>query len=176
MNYSFLLTLSSCPSVIGLNANFIPWSHIYQGMADAAFLSGLHGWMFGSLGWSSSPAKLVGWPLQLKSGTAADFSCKLCLKNKTPHPPTHHGNGLLLSNPSSDLDQIKNLSSGDNTKLFENLKWRQHKLEDDFKISKVEYLSNHWFEHTQILNLNFGDQTKLHICFIWRQPLVEDSL
>ena len=39
--------------------------------------------MFGSLGWSSGPAKLVGWPLQLKSGTAADFTCKLCLKNKT---------------------------------------------------------------------------------------------
>ena len=39
--------------------------------------------MFGSLGWSSGPAKLVGWPLQLKSGTAADFTCKLCLKNIT---------------------------------------------------------------------------------------------
>ena len=39
--------------------------------------------MFDPLGWSSGPAKLVGWPLQLKSGTAADFTCKLCLKNKT---------------------------------------------------------------------------------------------
>ena len=39
--------------------------------------------MFDLLGWSSGPAKLVGWPLQLKSGTAADFTCKLCLKNKT---------------------------------------------------------------------------------------------
>ena len=63
--------------------NFIPRSRIYRDMAVAAFLSGLYGWMFGSLGWSSGPAKLVGWPLQLKSGTAADFTCKLCLKNKT---------------------------------------------------------------------------------------------
>jgi hypothetical protein len=39
--------------------------------------------MCGELGWSSDPAKLVGWPLQLKSGTAADFKCKLCLKNQT---------------------------------------------------------------------------------------------
>ena len=39
--------------------------------------------MFGPLGWSSGPAKLVGWPLQLKSGTAAVFTCQLCLKNKT---------------------------------------------------------------------------------------------
>ena len=51
--------------------NFIPGSHIYRDMAVAAFLSGLHGWMFGSLGWSSGPAKLVGWPLHLKSGPAA---------------------------------------------------------------------------------------------------------
>ena len=63
--------------------NFIPRSHIYRDMAVAAFSSGLQGWMFGSLGWSSGPAKLVGWPLQLKSGTAADFACKLFLKNKT---------------------------------------------------------------------------------------------
>ena len=39
--------------------------------------------MFGQLGWSSGPAKLVGWPLQLKSATAAVFTCNLCLKNKT---------------------------------------------------------------------------------------------
>ena len=63
--------------------NFIPRSHIYRDMAVVAFLSGLHGWMFGSLGCSSAPAKLVGWPLQLKNGTAADFTCKLCSKNKT---------------------------------------------------------------------------------------------
>ena len=58
---------------------FIHRSHISQDMAVASFSPGL----FGSLGWSSGTAKLVGWPLQLKSGTAADFTCKLCLQNKT---------------------------------------------------------------------------------------------
>ena len=48
-----------------------------------AFFPGLQGWMFGPLGWSSGPAKLIVWPLQLKPGTAADFNCKLFLKNKT---------------------------------------------------------------------------------------------
>ena len=41
--------------------------------------------MFGplALGWSSGPDKLVGWPLQLKTGTAAVFTCKPFLENKT---------------------------------------------------------------------------------------------
>ena len=34
-------------------------------------------------------------------------------------------------------------------------------MEDDLKILKVEYLSNHWSEFTQILNLSLGDQTKV---------------
>ena len=62
---------------------FIHRSNIYRDIGVAAFLTVLQGWMFGPLGWSSGPAKLVGWPLQLKSGTAADFTCKPCLKNKT---------------------------------------------------------------------------------------------
>ena len=62
---------------------FIPRSHIYRDTGVAAFMPGLQGWMFGQLGWSSGPAKLVGWPLQLKTGTAAVFTCQLCLKNKT---------------------------------------------------------------------------------------------
>ena len=62
--------------------NFIPRSHIYRNMDVAACLLGFQVWMFCTLGWSSGPAKLVGWPLQLKTGTAADFTCKLCLKNK----------------------------------------------------------------------------------------------
>ena len=62
--------------------NFIHRSDIYRDMAVAAFLSGLHRWMFGSLGWSIGPAMLVCWPLQLKTGIAAVFTCKLCLKKK----------------------------------------------------------------------------------------------
>ena len=33
-------------------------------------------------------------------------------------------------------------------------------MEDDLKILKVEYLSNHWSDLPQILNLSSGDQTK----------------
>ena len=33
-------------------------------------------------------------------------------------------------------------------------------MEDDLKILKVEYLSNHWLDFPQILNLSSGDQTK----------------
>jgi hypothetical protein len=51
--------------------------------------------MFGSLGWSSGPAKLVHWPLQLKTGTAADFTCQLCLKNKSQRK-SHITLGYLL--------------------------------------------------------------------------------
>ena len=107
--------------------NFIPRSHIYRDMAVAAFSSGLQGWMFGSLGWSSGPAKLVGWPLQLKSGTAADFACKLFLKNKTqrqshitfgyflvqyhfaPHPPNKQINfKLIFKNENAIVYWTKN--------------------------------------------------------------------
>ena len=34
-------------------------------------------------------------------------------------------------------------------------------MEDDLKILKVEYLSNHWLDFPQILNLSSGDQTKI---------------
>ena len=36
-------------------------------------------------------------------------------------------------------------------------------MEDDLKILKVEYLSNHWSDLPQILNLGWGDQTKIEI-------------
>jgi hypothetical protein len=34
-------------------------------------------------------------------------------------------------------------------------------MEDDLKILKVEYLSNHWLDLPQISNLSLGDQTKI---------------
>ena len=34
-------------------------------------------------------------------------------------------------------------------------------MEDDLKISKVEYLRNCLLDHTQILNLDLGDQSKV---------------
>ena len=41
------------------------------------------------------------------------------------------------------------------------LEWRQPPMEDNLKIWKIEYLSNHWSDLQQILNLSPGDQTKL---------------
>ena len=46
------------------------------------------------------------------------------------------------------------------------LKWRRPngrwpQMEDDLKILKVEYLSNHWSDLPQILNLSSGEQPKI---------------
>jgi hypothetical protein len=35
-------------------------------------------------------------------------------------------------------------------------------IEDNIKILKVEFLSNHLLDHTQILNLSLNDQTILY--------------
>ena len=53
---------------------FIPRINIYRDMAVAAFLPGFQGWIFGPLGWSSGPVKVVGWPQQLKTGTVPVFN------------------------------------------------------------------------------------------------------
>ena len=34
-------------------------------------------------------------------------------------------------------------------------------MEDDLKILKIEYLSNHWSDHTQNLNLSLDDKNKI---------------
>ena len=49
-------------------------------------------------------------------------------------------------------------------------------MEDDLKISKLEYLRNCLLEHTQILNLDLGNQSKVFKYFKWRQPPMEDDL
>ena len=49
-------------------------------------------------------------------------------------------------------------------------------MEDDLKISKVEYLSNRLLDHTQMLNLDLGDQSKLVKYFKWRRPQMEEDL
>ena len=41
----------------------------------------------------------------------------------------------------------------------------------DLKISKVEYLSNHWSDVPQISNLSTGDQSKIKKYIKWRRPL-----
>ena len=47
-------------------------------------------------------------------------------------------------------------------------------MEDDLKILKVEYLSNHWSDLPQILNLSLGDQTQK--CLKLRPHPMEDDL
>jgi hypothetical protein len=49
-------------------------------------------------------------------------------------------------------------------------------MEDDHKIIKVEYLSNHWSDLPQILNLSSGDKTKKIECLKWKRPPMEDDL
>ena len=48
-------------------------------------------------------------------------------------------------------------------------------MEDDLKILKVKYLSNHLLDPTQILNLCLNDQTIFYKSFKSRQPPVEDE-
>ena len=40
-------------------------------------------------------------------------------------------------------------------------------MEDDLKILKVEYLSNHLLDNSQILNLSLVDQTIFYKSFKW---------
>ena len=49
-------------------------------------------------------------------------------------------------------------------------------MEKDLKISKVEYLSNHWSDVTQIWKISLYDQTQLNKVSKWRQPTIEDNL
>ena len=48
-------------------------------------------------------------------------------------------------------------------------------MEEDPKILKVKYLSNHWSDLTQIFNWSSGDQTIINI-LKWRRPPMEDDL
>ena len=49
-------------------------------------------------------------------------------------------------------------------------------MEDDLKMWKVEYLSNHWLDLTQIWNLIYWDQTKVQKGIEWRWPSMEADL
>jgi hypothetical protein len=51
-------------------------------------------------------------------------------------------------------------------------------MEDDLKILKVEYLSNHWSNLPQISNLSLGNQTKIKfgLKFEMKMTSEEDDL
>jgi len=34
-------------------------------------------------------------------------------------------------------------------------------MEEDLKISQIEYLSNRWLDFPQVLTINLGEQTKI---------------
>ena len=63
------------------------------------------------------------------------------------HTIIHHNDCCTIF---PDTDQIK---------MFKYFKWRQHSMEDNLQILKVEYLSHHWLDPTQISNLSVDDQT-----------------
>jgi hypothetical protein len=49
-------------------------------------------------------------------------------------------------------------------------------MEDDLKILKVEYLSNHWSDIILILNLSYGGQTKVNRSLKVKTTPMEDDL
>ena len=49
-------------------------------------------------------------------------------------------------------------------------------MEDDLKLLKVEYLSNHLLDQTQILNLSLNDQTIFCNSVKLRRPPMEDNI
>ena len=62
-----------------------------------------------------------------------------------------------LSSHQSDIPKFE-CSKFKDAKYF---KLRRPPIEDDLKILKMKYLSNHWFNLTQIRNLSLGDHSKV---------------
>ena len=56
------------------------------------------------------------------------------------------------------------------------LNWKQLPMEDDLKILKNEYISNHWSDFCQILNISLGDQPKLTKWLKGRWPSMKENL
>ena len=47
-------------------------------------------------------------------------------------------------------------------------------MEDNLKILKVEYLSNHWSDLLQISNLSLEDQTKINVVLEFEMKMTSD--
>ena len=60
--------------------------------------------------------------------------------------------------------------------ICKSFKRRRPLMEDNLKISKVEYLSNRLFDPTQTLNLSFDAQNILYKFFLWRRLPMEDDI
>ena len=72
---------------------------------------------------------------------------------------------LLGSTQSVQMFVMKTTSNG-----------RRPPTEDDLKIWKVEYLTNHRLDLTQIWNLSYWDQTIVWKAMKWRGPPMEEEL
>ena len=53
---------------------------------------------------------------------------------------------------------------------------RRPPIEDDLKISKVEYFSNNLLDHTHIFNFSLDDNTVFYKFLKRRRPPMEDNL
>jgi predicted translin family RNA/ssDNA-binding protein len=62
------------------------------------------------------------------------------------------------------------------TKVYRILKVKTTPMEDDLKILKIEYLSNHWSDLIQILNLSYVEQTKVYRILKVKTTPMEDDL
>ena len=130
-------------------------------------------------------------------GSSSNFKLKLRGPNqnqkymKWRRPPMEDdlqwkttSNGRRPPNIKSWISQQPLIGSSSNFKLKlrgpnqnkKYLKWRRPPMEDNLKILKVEYLSNHWSDLPQILNLVLRDQTNIKKCMKWRWPPEEDNL
>ena len=49
-------------------------------------------------------------------------------------------------------------------------------MKDNLKILKIEYLINHFLDHTQILDLSLNDQTIFNKSLKWKLHPMEDDL
>ena len=74
-----------------------------------------------------------------------------------------------LSNQLLDHIQISNLSLDDQTIFYKFLKWRRPPMEDNFKILKGEYHSN----HLDKTNLSLDDSIKFYKFVKWRWTPVQ---
>ena len=103
-------------------------------------------------------------------GSASNFKLKLKGPNKIKNSWIEDDlQWKTTSNIKSWISQQPLIGSSSNFKLklrgtnqnIKYSKWRWPPMEDDLKMLKVEYLSNHSSDPPQILNLRSGDQTKI---------------
>ena len=82
------------------------------------------------------------------------------------HPPIEEDlKKLNISEPltrsSSNLKFKLRGPNQNKKKRLEKKATTNGRMEEELKIFKVEYLSNHWSDFPKILNLSLGDQTKI---------------